>query len=82
MRILTNTAPAILYGYVNIQRLILMLCIQLLMKNEFRILIIKKIKRQILCTGYAEIINELQLMLMRRYLFHGMRCCAPWIQKA
>lgn len=82
MRILQHTAPAVPYGYVYIQRLILMLCIQFLMKNELCIFLIAKIKCQILCTCYAEIIDKLQLMLMRRYLLHGVRRCTPWIQKA
>ena len=81
MRIPSHTASAILYGYVNIQRLILMLSVKLLMKNELRILI-KKIKCQILCACYAEIINKFQLVLMRWNLLYGMRCGSPRIQKA
>ena len=82
MRIPSHTASAILYGYVNIQRLILMLSVKLLMKNELRILIIQKIKCQILCACYAEIINKFQLVLMRWNLLYGMRCGSPRIQKA
>lgn len=52
------------------------------MKNELRILIIKKIKCQILCACYAEIINKFQLVLMRWNLLYGMRCGSPRIQKA